>query len=218
MSKVRISVANLALDLIVKGTEKSYKFGITPKKRIQALGGAVWLTELGVRMLQTSVGAENFEFDKASGFADARFLVPESMVEHAFYLFTGNGGFPDTRHEKNPFGDMETELSGKEYPNAGHILPSHMLGLVRFQYRTMFRQQPPESGRGTSERERTDVPTRRLFRFWNIRADQMAADIILSSPLVRILSDDELATTKGGACKGVAKDGTEIADNLFLVQ
>ena len=42
-------------------------------------------------------------------------------------------------------------------------------------------------------------------------------EAFLNSPLVRVLNNAELATTKGGACKGVAKDGKEIADNLFLV-
>ena len=68
----------------------------------------------------------------------------------------------------DPTRDIMAELTGKEYPNVGRILPSELSASIELRYRTLVRQQPPESGKGTSERERADITTRRIFRLWDI--------------------------------------------------
>ncbi len=133
------------------------------------------------------------------------------------FAFFGRIAGKVTPHEMNPVRDILAELTGKEWADVGTILKPEHENALRLTYWTTIRQPPPETGIGTSSRERPDMPTRRMFRFYDICAPQLVIDLIIASPIVRVLSDDELRTTKGGACKGVALDGTTIADNLFLI-
>ena len=76
-NKARVSAANLATRLIMEapGEVNVYDFGIMPKKRIQALGGAAELTPAGVEFLTQQFDASAFEIDNNTGNADARFQV-----------------------------------------------------------------------------------------------------------------------------------------------
>lgn len=215
---VRISVANLATRIFAADTDQCHHFGVVPKSRIQALGGAAELTPEGVDWLQQFFGAHDFETDQATGLTDARFRLDAGCAEEVLSVFKSISGRHNAHpclREMDPKRDILAELTGKEWPNHGYILEPNTepLGLA---YRGVARQRQPESGKGTSEREVENMPTFRLFRLYDIVTRQAVVDQFLKSPLVRVLTEEDLATTKGGACKGKTADGTEIADNLFL--
>jgi len=216
MPLVRISVANLADRLVCSETGEVRYFGVKPKNRIQALGGGAQLTAIGVYYLTEKFRACHFELDEHTGGHDARFQVPEEHVEGALRFFEGHTSTTGTKYEKDPTSDIYDELTGTEWPNLERILTPMDAGKVMIRYRTMGRQPLPLSGHGTSERESAGLPNRRLFRRFDLVTTPALFAKVLSADVVRALSVEELATTYGGTTKGKARDGTELADNLFV--
>lgn len=117
----------------------------------------------------------------------------------------------------DPTRDIIAELSGKEFPEMGTILTPEEAATVDVVYVKTVRQKPAEDGVGTSSRgAAAGVPSRRMFRLYALSVRNTLYDKIGASPIVKILTPEELATTDGGSKKGVTRDGLAIADNLFL--
>ncbi|MFZ2167319.1 MAG: hypothetical protein WAV50_00445 [Minisyncoccia bacterium] len=222
--RVRVSIGNLAWYTRVRGTLKQYQFGIlNPEKMLvgsrqyQALGGGAMLTEAGKSMLEDSFGASDFELDPHTGCYDARFRLDERDVEPVFKLFS------DTvlmkLYERNPVMDIIAELTGKEFAvEYGHILPGDRADLVQTAFVRTVRQEPSVLGADTSERAlAVEMPTRRLFRIYELIMSDAIFAMLRSSPAVRFLTEKELKTTDGGSKAGVTDDGHVIRNNLFWV-
>lgn len=220
--RVRVSIANLAWHARVRGTLKQYQFGILdPKKMLagtrqyMALGGGAMLTEVGKQMLESKFGASDFEFDAHSGFFDARFQVDEKYLEPVFSLF--GDLLAMKKYEQDPTLDIMAELTGKEFPKwYERILDDIKADMVQVLHVRNVRQKPSALGADTSERALgVAMPTRRLFRVYELVMSDPILKNLRSSPAVKFLSEKELKTTDGGSRAGVADDGCVIQNNLF---
>lgn len=218
MALVRVSLANLATGIPVDADVFKGHFGvISPKSfasgkmRVQALGGGAELTLYGVEFLKRSYDAHSFEIDKDTGKTDARFLVDEACVDSIFTMFED----PQPQMmETDPTREIFEELL-KPYP-FGTILTEEELATSSVLYIDNMRQPVPESGVGTSPREKEGIRTRRMFRRFDLIVPHETYLSMRESPAIVLLSLDELATTMGGRRKGVTRNGLEMADNLSL--
>ncbi len=225
MPLVRVSVANLAWYVRMKENNVRYPFAIlNPDKlakgerRYMALGGGAMLNEAGKKMLEEVVGASGFEFDTGIGFYDARFRICERDLESAFKTFSSVDTRGATIYEQDPTLDIMAELSGKEFPGYPTIMSAEETELVRLDFVKVVRQKLPAAGADTSARGvAADVPTHRLFRIFELVMPlALYQGRMMSSPVVKILSNQELATTDGGSKAGVTRDGLIIQNNLFV--
>lgn len=217
-SKVRVSVGNLVR--LVSGGKLKVAFGVlNPKKLekgerfVQALGGRANLTAVGKEILERQFGAEGFELDENSGMYDAAFIAPEDSLEGILAFFEdANSEY----FEIDPSREIEEEVFQKIYPNGiGTILPNVAVRPVVTYVKTV-RQPAPDDGVGTSMRARNDMPTRRIFRLFDLVFPAHELDEFLLSEVVIMLSENELLTTKGGRSKGLTMHGDIIADNIGL--
>ena len=218
MSLVRVSLANLVYGVVVDGDVVKGPFGIispksfaSDKPRVQALGGGAELTSAGVDFLRRIYGADHFEVDKGTGATDARFVLPEIYIDAIFGMFEE----PDPSHvEVDPTREIFDELQ-KTYP-CGSILTHGDLAGASVHFRDYVRQPIPEGGVGTSLREKADMPTRRMFRRFDLHLSYDAFRLMREHPAVVFLTPDDLGSTNGGRRKGVTSTGLEMADNLIL--
>ena len=221
MAQIRFSIANLAWYARNMITAERVQFGILNPaklakgvKQYMALGGGAMLTQQGKEFLEKEFGATDFEPEGRPGVFDARFRADAEHLEPIFRMF----GLHQPAFELNPTLDIMEELSGKEHPESGPgLLKEKDLERVFCTFRFSIRQAPAKTGEDTSSRASDSLATRRLFRVCEL---QMPEDVYLqfvSSPGVKVLSEEELRSTQGGATAGVGSDGTPIQNNLFLV-
>lgn len=222
MGLVRVSVANLVLNINTIGTGESCRVGILNAnafekgmKRYQALGGGAQLTLLGVNFLREKFAAREFELDGDTGFHDARFLIEERHLREVLNWFESFSGIGH-RFEHDPDDEIRHELCNRELTGIPPIVSVREMLEVKVVYKKNVRQPEPKTGQGTSLRERPGIPTRRLFRLYDLWASPLIVRKIINSKAIRVLTKPELATTEGGSSRGHTKDGIEIADNLFL--
>jgi hypothetical protein len=218
-SKVRVSIANLAWYARPEGSVFRHFFGIINQKKLaeegkrqyMALGGGAMLTEIGKNLLEAQVGATNFEFDEKTGFFDARFQVEEDRFESAFFHFEGY--YATLEHD--PTLGIMAELTVEE---SGHesIFTADEAKMVRVLPLGVVRQQPAKAGTDTSARASAEMPTRRLFRIYELVMPSILFAKLHKSSVVRFLSDAERTTTDGGSKAGRTSDGYLIQNNLFL--
>lgn len=207
----RISVALLIPQVIMAnnadGVVGCVNFGLvrmTAKgtKRVQALGGAAFLTPEGHSYLVEQFGAHDFSRDDEQSPWDARFYVDDNRVDAALSVFDKLR--PDI-FDTGPLRD-----AGHELVEAG-VLAEEELKKLYARHLGVYRQPTPLEGTGTSVRG----SARRLFHLFQLTVDEVLYGKILKSDAIRKLVSAELATTDGGRKKGQTADGIEIADNLF---
>jgi hypothetical protein len=209
---VRISIGNLAHRLIIKETGESRFFGIlnsAASRRgtflIGALGGAAKLTSGGKKYITQQFQAQTIEG------MDARFVVPAYQTESVLKFFTGRVA---ELFEIDPTREISEELSEEKITGISPVLSREEVRWIQVEYvKTM--PQPFSEGLGTSARERFDIPTRRLFHFFEMVVPEAVFLSMSVHPAIRLLTEEELATTKGGSQKGTTNDGVALADNLF---
>ncbi len=218
--RVRVSIANLAWRIRNLHTSEFATFGILNsdklkqgKRQYVALGGGAMLTDAGKTVLETAYQASDFELDKDTGFFDARFITDESQVETIFDLFKR----PSLELEQDPTLDILHELSVKQFLGHKDTLRKLVRKAVNPTFLQSVRQGVPEVGKDTSGRALADIPTRRLFRIFELWMAGSTFEKFKSSQMVRLLTDDELRTTDGGRTVGRTSDGVPIQNNLFLI-
>ena len=225
MAQIRVSIANLAIAVRQQGRhglslQRRY-FGIlNPKKlekgerQYQALGGAAMLTEVGKSVLEEVTGATNFELDKETGFYDARFQIDESDLDCVFQSFSRKDDIYG--YEQDRTLDIMHELTGKAFPGHPSLLAADEAVSIEIAYMTAVIQRQSAPAADTSARGASaDVPTRRLFRFYDLVMPESLMGKFFSSPVVRELTYEELKSTKGGSCAGRTSDGFVIQNNLL---
>ena len=74
----------------------------------------------------------------------------------------------------------------------------------------------PQGGRGTSANE-GEIPSQRVFHLFQALVPDAVLDKLQSAQALHFFSAEEVATTKGGTCKGHTADGALIGDNIFTV-
>lgn len=213
---VRISVANLAAYLMNIDTRKIVAIGIMNKKRfekgepfLQALGGAATMSPNGMNYARASYKAVFLgEGEDAN---DARFVVPRDHLEAALAWFQAHG--MNDVCETDPMREVTHELEQETFDGSS-VLPSGALNGAYAYYHGIFCQEVGD-GKGTSERAaKQNVPTRRLFFVHTLCVPSGVFSSVLSSPYVKLLTEEDLDTTQMGRTKGVTKDGIPMADNL----
>jgi len=219
---VRISVANVVECVQVQGTRDLIPIGILNKdrwnndgvRRFQLLGGAVALTDRMVRQLEDHCQARGFSIDVDANVTDARFFVPERFVTRAMNMFMWYGS---GLYESTPHREVTGELTNDGYKGIPAVFGEGLTILSdELRFARMVLQEPLRSGSGTSTREHTTIPTRRLFRSFLLRLPPSTVDTLLTSPLIHRFTDGELETTMGGTQMGTTGDGAEIADNIGM--
>ena len=136
-------------------------------------------------------------------------------LESIFALFSNVNGIV-RNYERDRTIDIMDELTGKEHGHECIMSPSDRC-FIDCVYLKTVRQKSSDFGVDTSTRASADIPTRRLFRIFELRMPQSVyLRSFVLSPFVRILTDDELKTTDGGCKAGRTKDGTIIQNNLFF--
>lgn len=212
--KVRISVANLASYLKNKDTGEVVAIGILNNKRfakgerfLQALGGAATMTTKGRNLMEETYQAEFL--GEGGDKDDARFVVPARYAEEILSLFEKRPSLC----ERSPMREVLHELEQECFGNHTILLPGALTG-VYSALTGVFRQASAE-GAGTSARAQAQcIPTRRLFFVHTLCVSRMVFENLCRSSYMQTLSTRELNTTQMGRTKGVAYDGTPMADNL----
>lgn len=221
--RVRVSIANLAWYVKMLENDVQYPFAIlNPKKLKQgerqymALGGGAMLTERGKEVLEQAFDASDFEQDPDTGFFDARFRVERQHLEAVLKRFELLSGTTNS-FEHDPTLDIIAEISGKEFLGYDRILDDDEVKLIKPTFVKVVRQKSPDVGTDTSARASAETRTHRLFRIYElVMPVTLYQRKIWRSPVVRILSDNELETTDGGSRAGKTKDGFVIQNNLFI--
>lgn len=218
--KIRASIANLAWFARVHGTAIRHPFGILNQKKFRegkrqycALGGGAMLTEEGKRLLEEQVAASDFELDPHTGFFDARFQIDASHLESVFEHFESG---LNAIYEQNPTLDIRAEITGAE-PGHESIFTADEMKMIRVVPFGNIRQKQAEVGTDTSARASVDMPTRRLFRIFELVMPNELFEKLQLSWAVRFFSDEELRTTDGGSQAGRTNDGFLIQNNLFIM-
>lgn len=214
MSKVRISVANLAPRLRVGRHGAPHYFGLLNRKAFEkgrrlltALGGAALMTPQGITWLESTVKAELQEG------SDARLVVKMEYLEQVLRQFEARD--PEFC-ELDPRREITEELATKELPIQDRPVVSPVdLSDIDVVYVATVRQPLAKSGKSTSARE-TDIPSRRLFYLFDLIVTPAILTKFEASPAVAMLNEEEVATTDGGTQKGLTSDGAAIGDNIFL--
>ncbi|HEV8677517.1 MAG TPA: hypothetical protein VN701_01665 [Candidatus Paceibacterota bacterium] len=220
MALIRYSIANLAGYARSSDRKGRIQFGIlnpdkllAGKRQYMALGGGAMLKEAGKKMLEKEFQAFGFEPEGRPGIWDARFKAEESHFEN---IFTRLAEY-QTEFELSPALDILEELFGKEFSGfEGGIVSSKDLSQLAVRPIFTTRQAVAEAGTDTSGKAIADMPTRRLFRIYELVFNPAAYKRFAASPLVRILMPQELETTHGGATAGQTSDGMLIQNNLFV--
>ena len=220
LQKVRFSAANLVLTFGCAETGVQHYVGLLNRKALEKKGqrlltppgGAIELTEKGASAL-LSLGAE-FEEEPGTSGIDARFTIPADRLEEVFRFF-------ETRDEQlfeiSAERELMEELGQKELAlQDGPLLTAAELTQIELQFTRSIRQPLPLSGSGTSAREGS-IPTRRLFNVFHANTTQAVLKKLQESEAVEFLTQDEVATTQGGRCKGLSHRGSTIGDNVFLL-
>lgn len=214
MGKVRISVGNLAPRIEIAETKETHFFGILNRKALEkgqkmvgALGGAFIMEEGEKKYYIRKFGASDFEG------VDMRFQVDASKSQDVINYLMGCKEHFMFQHD-----DILEELSKKELPiQNAPLLSTEDLAQIKIHYMATVCQHPPTTGIGTSAREIVGIPTRRIFNLFEITMPKAIFEKVQNSPAIKILTAEEIATTKDGAKKGIAVDGTVLADNLVWI-
>lgn len=214
--ETRISVALLAPRICDVQTGELASFGVLNRalyndkgiKRIQALGGAAFLTPQGHERLVREFGAHDFAQDSPDSPFDARFVVSNEHVETVLSMFEElDSALFDTSlvHEVVP------ELCHEKLNGIPAVLEEGEAKRLAFFYNGFYHQPLPEDGTGTSSRG----AARRLFHLFTMLAVSDTFDKVFKSRAVAELNEADLLSTNGGRRKGLSVSGSEIADNIF---
>lgn len=213
--RLRISVGNLVPRL--RCGDEQLTFGILNRKQFErgvrlfgALGGAAELTPNGARSMQRVFDAELSEG------RDARFSIRADDAEAVLKVFAErNAGL----HEVDPVRELREELTQRELPGIPPVFRNEDLANLKLTYLSSYRQPSPSNGgMGTSARAGNEMATRRLFNLFELEISPWQLATLRAHPAIQIFSNEELASTEGGRCKGLTADGAVLADNLFVIQ
>ncbi len=219
---VRISFGNLVKDLETTDGVSLGRIGIynrnshrEGKPRIDVPGGAAHFADVGVNMVRMRFQAFAFEQDfypetNLLKGVDTRYRVPAEFADAAidFHEEPANEKY----FECDPLREVIEEFTADDKGLLPPVLTLEEARQLRSRYLGTIRQPSPESN-GTSKREVEGVPSRRVFRMHALIAPPAIALRITSAPAIYMLSSDEVATTNGGARKGLTKMGVLMADN-----
>ncbi len=210
----RVSCGLLAPFVSIIGTEERYRLGIFNSgawekgdRLLVPIGGAAQLTTRGIDYVKLTFMAKEIHQNKEDGH-DARFKVenPE-IAERAIEFFgTRDCGYFNT----DPRSEMIDELTGTELKGILPILSLEEAMKIGIVYDRTVRQLPPKDGAGTSPLG----GARRIFHNFTMVMSRELFDKICTSPAIRIINDEEVATTMSGTCKGITVSGIPIADNF----
>ena len=208
---VRVSIGNLVPKIKIQETGEEFFVGILNsgafkkgRRLIQPLGGAAHLAPYG-RKLMEKEGATDFHK------SDARFVVSDANFEWILNWFS----IRDSDHfETDPTREIMEELSTEELLDIPPVLTAEEAGAIEVAFvktvRQKFSDQP-----GTSPLAIEGIPSRRLFHLFQMTAPKAVVEKMRASKAITFLSEEEVATTNGGAKKGVTKTGDTIADNFI---
>ena len=238
IEKIRVSVSNLVNTCRVNETGEVHYLAMKGKPikldgeiydRYQALGGAAKMTDSGK---QEFIDKYNAEFGRPDRSAeeddDARFFVPlpenareyvgdnedqkqESKKERDGYLHDVLDPFVNP-NEENPL--FETDVMREVEEELGDVIESTKG--VSSTYSGIV--SPVEWKTKTSARE-TGVPSRRLFRLFEIGVSVDQFKEMQESEKIRILSEEDLEairlSVKEGKPTAMTSDGGVIVENIF---
>ncbi len=223
MDKVRISAAHLA-PLVVDSESLIVRYfgflnkGAFEEKHERLLtppGGVLLALPAGEKKLVEEFGAFDWGKRVRDG-VDARFFVKPGREEGALDLIEAG----DPLHVEQT-GDREflEELATREILKIQRepVLTKVELDTIQAVRLGTFRQPLPDDGVGTSSQALTDVVSRRIFICWGLIVSPAIRAKLESSDMVELLTEEEVATTKGGRCKGISAKGSKLGDNLFGV-
>lgn len=214
---VRVSVAELAPILIDEKTgEVFYPVILNPNAKnnfdqdlYQPIGGAVEFTDEGRAYFVENFGVNPDSFYKR----DARFHIEESRLEEAMSIFENFRKYPgliiiDLSRE------LREELSTPEIKGIPAIMTPKDTDQIWVELVRVSRQLVSKTG-DTSPLANKEAPSRRLFYIYAMKAPREIIEKMRQSPAIKFLTPEEIATTKGGTCKGTTLDGKAIADNVY---
>lgn len=217
VSRVRVSVGELAPIVFIEETgEKCFlvvlNSGARKKGRdlLQPFGGAVKLTAAGCAYFVEKFGVLPDSFHEKD---DARFEIDEEHLEEVMSIFENFKEHTDlitvdvTR-------ELIEELSEPELEGIPPILSAKEASQIGVKYLGSSRQ-PVSDSSDPSPLAKAEAPSRRLFFIFSMTVSRVLFEKITKSPAVRVLTPEEVASTKGGLCKGQTADGKAIANNVY---
>lgn len=219
---VRISAAHLVTEIMGPDIGQAHKIGRLSnsenkkgRKRFDALGGAIALTERGCQHIKDAFGATDIKWDPHDKNWDARFVVPSSLLaRQALSLFSQH---TSVAFEGSPEREVRGELGTSELDGYMPVLPAEHPDWEKVRYEWLgVALQPPTEAQGDTSANSGSIPSRRIFHHWRMVLSEEFYNMMVSSDQIALLTDLELATTNGGSQKGNMADGTPLANNLGL--
>lgn len=213
---VRISVAFLAPTIKFGNSEAVPIAILNPKgERFQALGGAAKLTPEGLRFLG---GFDGLLEEEEGGQPDARFVF---SPRHSESLPNLKSRFEPPCHDVIAWDPMREIVEELTHPIGNHprVLQPDQAAMLTVEYYASSWQPMSDDGMGTSDRaHKAGVRTHRRFHFCKLKAPPDFEDAFQLAGNILFPTYADLATTKGGRCRGKVQSGlhrgVELADNL----
>ena len=145
---------------------------------------------------------------------DARCLVDETHLESVFTFFAIRTTEAKTQDAVR---ELEEELTRKELAiQEAPILSAEEFEQIQVRFVKTLQQAIAATGKGTSAREEaSDPPSRRQFDLCVAEAPDEIFQKLVDSSDTRVITAEEVSSTRGGASKGVTPDGVTIADNFI---
>jgi hypothetical protein len=179
-----------------------------------ALGGAAMLNERGKKYLEETYGASQFEADSDTGYFDARFVVDEKQLEEVLALFENI--LLSNIYEQSMTLDIAHELVSEGPGVEKPILSMEEVVQCIFVHVGCVRQRSSDASADSLRAKKASIPTRRIFRIFELVMPEGVYGKFVESPSVRFLSPHDVISTKGGSQAGSTLDGTAIIqNNLF---
>jgi hypothetical protein len=199
MSNVRFSIAPLVRFVVVDGVRHRVSIWLDKRKRYGALGGASAFTEAGRDFLIGRYGAV-LEGEGVSAL-DARFSVPAACEWGVGNFFKApDSYFFEVDPKREIAEELATvELEGQSVP----ILSVDEAQSITFKFLEVSFQP----------KERLDQ--QRIFYFYEMHVSLEIWMKMIASEYIRELTEEEVATTKGGAEVGISREGFPIANNIY---
>ena len=146
---------------------------------------------------------------------DARFIVAGKHLAAVAQLLEQ---CPQLFAEEGPGRELQEELTHEELKGFPPIFTPQEAADLKVAHLRSYRQPVSPPGEETSARAQDEIPTRRIFRLYSLELTPALFDKLRAHGGIRVLSGDEVASTKGGKKKGVTEDGNTIATNVVEVR
>ncbi len=221
--RIRVSVSNIVQTIRVEGSTEEPKYlgfldprelNNTGRRRWQALGGAVQLTDLGKRLVQ-AVGGELLGNQSGKEAGDARFTVPTNKLLRLMPIFSRLRPllFEDTASR-----EVIEELSTKEFDDYPPVLTADDAKRITCISHGVMQGSPQYQG--PAGRFAKDMPFTRMTFLSSITVPKSVLEKMQKSPVLHFFSKQEVNDVFEARLRGEpgrTEGGDPVSDTVMLL-